>query len=453
MHYLYLPFYRHQNTVLKTMSKSLAATTLPHRKSNKIAYYGILFAFALALAGSIQNLERETVFSFIPLAILTTLIGCSFTLVLTGKTNSETLISPLLIGLNAFGLFVLFSALYSKYPLLTASRSLQFILVSNCLYIMLSYIRDLEEIFKKISELTIAFTFIASVYGIIIYHFGNAYSSDGIWVTGLKSFGLEFTQRMFGERIASFTGNPNIFGVRIMVSILTCLYFLKKYRQKRFILLILFFLYTLFLTGSRASALGLLGGAAFYLNYSYLKNNFGAAALRVLLISVCFAFGAYLLVSPEFIKDIFSLIGRESSSLSGREVAWATLFEQITKKPYLGIGYKISTEAILEDNFINVSNSHNLYLSILSEVGLVGFLLFAYIYIYPVLRFLVTNQKSKRRPLQLITTSILTSLLINQFFENMFSPFNYVFIYILFATFITRSQQNSKASSSTAMIR
>src|SRR5690625_5707301 len=89
--------------------------------------------------------------------------------------------------------------------------------------------------------------------------------------------------------------------------------------------------------------------------------------------------------SPETIKYLFSLIGRESNTLSGREIAWSALLEQIKETPYFGIGYRISTEAVLEGKLeIDVSNSHNLYLSILSEVGVLGFLLFAYIYILPV---------------------------------------------------------------------
>lgn len=418
------------------MPNSLATTTLLHKKKSRIADNSILMIFLLSLLGSIQNIERETVIPFIPITTLVILTGCSFILLITRRVNVLILKSPLFIGINSFGLLILFSTFYSKYPLLTASRALQFIIVTNCLYLTLSHIDDLKSLFEKIAKIIIIFTLIACLYGIIIYQFGTSYSTHGIATTGIKFIGMELNQRMYGHRISSFLGNPNPFGVRIMVSALACLYFLRQYNDMRYGLLMIIFLYALILTGSRASVAGLIGGAAIFLNYAYLKNNLGAAALRTLLLGLSLITLGYLLIDPEVIKEVFSLMGRKSNTLSGREIAWAALMEQIKESPYLGIGYRISTEAILKDNFIDVSNSHNLYLSILSEIGLIGFLLFIYLYITPTIKYFSFREKNERSILKLATTCILISLLINQFFEDMFSPLNFFFIWSFFILFV-----------------
>src|SRR5690625_5512539 len=133
----------------------------------------------------------------------------------------------------------------------------------------------------------------------------------------------------------------------------------------------------------------------------------------------------YLMLSPENIKYLFSLMGRESNSLSGREIAWSALLEQIKETPYFGIGYRISTEAVLEGKLeIDVSNSHNLYLSILSEVGVLGFLLFAYIYILLV----ISRNSAVSKSFMAIYICILFSFLLNHFFVYIFLSLGYFFI-------------------------
>src|SRR5699024_9597540 len=168
------------------MPNSLATTTLLHKKKSRIADNSILMIFLLSLLGSIQNIERETVIPFIPITTLVILTGCSFILLLTRSVNVLILKSSLFIGINSFGLLILFSTFYSKYPLLTASRALQFIIVTNCLYLTLSYIENLKGLFENIAKITILFTLIASLYGIIIYQFGTSYSTHEIATTRIN---------------------------------------------------------------------------------------------------------------------------------------------------------------------------------------------------------------------------------------------------------------------------
>lgn len=425
------------------MPNSLTTTTHFYKKDNRFAHYSILIIFLLSLLGSIHNIEHEAIIPFMPVALLGTLTGCVFSLLLIKGFNVAALRSPLFLGINSFGLLITLSIAYSKYPLLTASRSLQFIIVANSLYLILSHVMQLKELFERASKIIIAFTFLASVYGIIIYHFGTAYSSNNIWVTGIKVLGIEFNQRMYGHRISSYVGNPNPFGFQIMVSTLACLYFLTVYRKKWYFILLLIFLYTLLLTGSRASTVSLIGGAAFFLNYSLLKNNLGTAALRVLLVGLALIVGSYLILSPEFVKEVFSVMGRESNTLSGRELAWNAIIKQFKETPFFGVGYRVSTEAILEENTIPVAHSHNLYLAILSEIGVLGFSIFSFIFIWPLLCFMLSKRNKNISKLNTICLSILAACIINQFFENMFEPLSFFFILIFLLVFILFSKKQT----------
>src|SRR5690625_6498060 len=113
-------------------------------------------------------------------------------LLLSIRINIKLFKKNHLIALNAFNILILLSSLYSIYPLLTASRSLQFLIVSNCLYLMLVHVKDLEKTFHSVALITIAFTFLASVYGYLIYIFRSFYSSVGICLSGITFFSLDF---------------------------------------------------------------------------------------------------------------------------------------------------------------------------------------------------------------------------------------------------------------------
>lgn len=429
------------------MPGSLTTTASPSYKGSNIARYGLLLVIFLALLNGTQTIHSQAVFTLIPLVLLSSVTSCAALLLLTTRVDIKLFKTPIFIGINCFWVLIFFSTLYSKYPHLTAPRSLQFFIVTNSLYLLLCSVRDLKQLFEEASKITLLFTLIACVYGIVVYQLGNNYTFEGITVTGLKVLGLELQQRMYEHRISSFVGNPNSLGVLVMLSIFFCLYFFKQYQAKRYLVLMLFFFYTLLLTGSRASMMGVLVGGALFINYVYLKDHLGMTAVRVLLIGLSLIIGGYMFFEPRLIADIFALMGRASHTLSGREVAWAALVDQIKDSPFFGVGYRISTEAVLEDNFIDVPNSHNLYLSILSEIGVLGFLFFSCLYLIPTFVSLAKKNFSGE-PLYVLTAfCLLVAILINQIFEDIYAPVSYFFIWMFVVWFISFQRATSKPKS------
>src|SRR5690625_2489038 len=146
------------------MPNNKITKALYRKRNNNIAYNGILLVLVLSLLSSITNVEREVIIPFISVALLTTLVGCASLLFLIKRISIKKLKSPLFFSINIFGLLILFSTLYSKYPLLTASRSLQFIIVTNCLFLILSCIKESRKLFEDSAKITIAFTLVASIY-------------------------------------------------------------------------------------------------------------------------------------------------------------------------------------------------------------------------------------------------------------------------------------------------
>lgn len=208
-------------------------------------------------------------------------------------------------------------------------------------------------------------------------------------------------------------------------------------------MLILF--YALLLTGSRASIISVLGGSMIFITYSFLNIGLASFIFKIFVIVLSFFIGAYLIINPDLIHELFSFLNRKfSSPFSGREIAWSALISQIKETPFLGVGYRISTEAILRENSINISHSHNLFLTIVSEIGIIGFLLFSFLYIFPSIKFILNKNTEKISNLQLISNSILLAILINQFFEDMFEPFRFFFIWMFFVLFIIYTQKGQK---------
>lgn len=402
----------------------------------------LLIVFLLSLIHPIYSNVKLINIPLIPILTISALLTTAFISYIYNKNLRKYLkISfkeNLFLSLNIFGLIALSSSIYSKYPSLTLSRSLQYIIVINCMYYVLGHIKNLKETFELISKLSIYFILIACAYALIISYFGDSSYLKGKKINYIEIFGFKFYQNIHGTRISSFMENPNILGFQLMVSILFCLYYIREYRSIWFTIIGAILLYTLILTQSRASLLGLIISSIFFIYYAYLASfRYRNLIITTALIGL-FAVIVYFSVYPNSIEALYSIMGKRNSALSGREVAWSALLTQIKETPLMGIGYRISTEAILQENLIShIFHAHNLYLAILSEIGIIGLLAFLWIYLTPFIRYATQkNNKSKPNTLLLASLSILLAFLANQFFEEMFASREYPFMLTVLLLYI-----------------
>src|SRR5699024_109479 len=187
--------------------------------------------------------------------------------------------------------------------------------------------------------------------------------------------------------------------------------------------------------GSRASLLGLTVGSVFFINYNCLKQNSLSTAIRIAITSGVLILALYIAINPEVVELIFSIIGRESTTLSRRDIAWNMLIKQFQSTPFFGVGYRISTEAILVKNNIPISNSHNVYLAVIAETGLIGFIGFILIYATPILYYVLNINKKTINIEVLTSVSILVAFLTNQLFEDTYSAISFFFAYTTFLVY------------------
>jgi O-antigen ligase len=180
-------------------------------------------------------------------------------------------------------------------------------------------------------------------------------------------------------RIYSTFSNPNIAGGWFAAMLLIAVFFWSRKEFKhRWILGLMMLLYSinLMLTGSRGAIMGLAAASIVFL---VIKNGWrklvipGALLLIMLILSLIPSDGSF----------ISSLMGHAlSSSFDSRYPIWKGSIEMIFEKPMLGWGLMGIYEkgALFFYKTDPVFHAHNIWLSILSTLGLAGF------YVYLVMK-------------------------------------------------------------------
>ncbi len=197
---------------------------------------------------------------------------------------------------------------------------------------------------------------------------------------GLKTFAIVMTAMVLAFAAYDFVPgarlgngkeilNPNTLALVTMSVLLSTMAF-------RSILLRLLLMAPLagvmFLTGSRAAAVAALVGLAVIVLVRLRVSQGRVILLGLLCVAVAIAIGIVYAgsVSKGF-DEFFALRDPErglESGLSGRFLAWQATWSMFVDHPILGVGFR-AHEHILQVG----SSSHNGYLAILSEIGVIGF--------------------------------------------------------------------------------
>lgn len=145
-------------------------------------------------------------------------------------------------------------------------------------------------------------------------------------------------------------------------------------------LLIILGLFGIFMTLSRATWAGAV--VAFLLWGMHQNRKLTFSALVLFLFSL-FTFG------PDPVAERFARLETQINTMSGRTPIWEVAVKQIKERPLLGYGYglNIFTKVYEEgradppEDEPTVQHEHNLFLSLLIQTGLIGTLLFLWIFI------------------------------------------------------------------------
>lgn len=188
-------------------------------------------------------------------------------------------------------------------------------------------------------------------------------------------------------------------GFSLYGAILTILFLHKfiLYKNKKFLLLSLFFSFVCLLSLGRTSIIGMLLGVVVLLLIRFGKNfiNFIKLSSIPVLISVLFFWFNESMTA-------FFMRGQtldELRNLSGRLDMWQVMSKLITESPYLGYGFGVGSRVAFSTIGITqhedtISSAHNGFLEVFSGVGLFGLFLWI-LAIYSVVRHLINNRFGK----------------------------------------------------------
>lgn len=311
-----------------------------------------------------------------------------------------------------FLLFSLATAFFSQYPLLTINRVAINFLPLFAFYLLYSHSKASSTI-RFIMNFIVIIALFNGFFIVFLHLFGGTYYINEFgYINKLGPFyQMQYGEKPFYRYSGVFT-NPNALSMWVLFSAVAYEFTRFKYNIKRSFWVYIVFLSLLFFSFSRA---GILSFLIFYSVLFFLLSNkkrqpvvFIYTAVSVLLIGLL-----YIVFDVSF-SSLPSDEARLSFSLNSRDFVWGQLLSSIANNPFLGVGFGVSNESILQHAGFNFS-AHNLHLQMLSEVGIVGYILFLIIYFYPVFSAYLRNEISKS---DFVLIAFLIAFFIHQFFEN-----------------------------------
>lgn len=291
--------------------------------------------------------------------------------------NIEIWISELytlvLLLLIALSLFSLVSTLWSNVPLHSLKEATFIFVPMVCLFTMTVCDKRPIETFWKVAFLLTVYGVMLSVIGVALTFWGTIVPTDfgKIQIMNIGSFKIGQTIQFMPPliRISSLTGSPNSLASWLMITInLTLAQRLaRRISQLKFIILGGLQAVALFLTVSR-TGIGATVIIAVLLYWLTARKNSKILFMITILIM--------LYIANHFTQVIFVYLEpllKRGLSLSGRNLAWSLAWDHFSRRPLIGYGIGTSTMYISET--IDILGAHNLFLKLLFEVGIFGFIL------------------------------------------------------------------------------
>jgi hypothetical protein len=338
-----------------------------------------------------------------------------------------------MMGLSSLLILALASSFWSSYPDLVFKRSL--LILGTSLLICVLTLADPKpmETFNRLAQGLVLFVTVMSLIGLIVYFFGRIEPMDVDFKSTLDVGFFSISQRLFGFapflRISSLFGNPNTLAEWILVSLTMTAYLGSKGSNRTVWGMLAFIQGTaLIFTLSRAGILATIIGLILF-----WSSSSGDRYPRKLMSIVLGFTGAVALVLFAIFSP-YKLGTRLSLNLNFRQFAWEALWTSILNNPILGVGFGVTSEAILD--VAKVDSAHSAFLGITSEIGLPGLLLFILVWLIPMWH--IRKRLLFAPPLLRQTLSACLAISIAMIFHQMFefqilrySFFNLLWTYLL----------------------
>ena len=213
--------------------------------------------------------------------------------------------------------------------------------------------------------------------------------------------------------------NPNTIGIvsfiLLFFPVLKIIAQESKLKKVMLILLFLFVSLIIILSGTRSVILSIIFMAITYFSWSLIIKN--KTLFKTYFVLILLFIFSYTIIYPKLDKLLTNfqyyqeLVIRYTGKdlYSGREEIWSILIDAIFESPFLGYG-----SGALASQFLYIdATSHNLYIEIALQVGLLG-LIFFVIYLYKIWSLFWTNRFDKK---VILSASFFIGILIHQLNE------------------------------------
>jgi len=394
----------------------------------------VVIFLSLALL-STETPARDYLFPYAPYLQIGFLVSVSATAISCIRLKMYSASFLFLVLLYVLCILAFASSLWSTCGYLVIKRT--FMIFGSSIIIALLAVSDTKpiETFTKLAQVMAIFGGAVSLLGLIIYFFGNIEAKDFGLVQSLAHSPI-LSQRIYTSssflRISSLFGNPNNFASWLMLTLPMSIYLFlsRSYKIKvGCIFVILIQICALLLTLSRAGILSTVLGMFLLLWISARKRFIQRKHVLILLF-----FSMLIGIISLYFSGMYQT-ERASIDLNSRDMIWYTLWQSILNKPFLGVGFGVSYEAILEPKGLLFA-AHNTYLAILSELGIPGFILFVLVWIFPILngRNKLKNASTSTSLPLATSLAISVAFIVHELFEGSLLRFGFhtlIWIYLL----------------------
>ncbi len=373
--------------------------------------YLILLVFGLTyLVIVFDKPEFSTIIMVATLPFLPTMVICAEIIitffafifkVLRGKRSFRLELLDLFVLI--FSVFMFFGGIFSVSPSTSIPPACVFVCFLSVYFLIVNLIKT-KELLSKLFLSSIFSFLICSLYGIYQNFFATP---DTTWTD----------EDMFSEietRVVSTFENPNVFGEYLIMLIPVAIAFVmiaKSFSGKSLSFFSLFAaILALVYTWSRGAWLGCIASLIIYF-VIINRHTLGAYILGIIAVPLAIP------ILPESIIQRFSSIGNMTdSSTSYRVYIWEASFNMLRDYLVSGIGIGSGAFQCVYSEYAlsgieTAPHSHNLYLQILLELGVLGFAVFIFTMFLFFSKVFTFMKDSGSRELKLIIGAVACGLL------------------------------------------
>ena len=352
------------------------------------------------------------------------------------KVSSDYQIKNILVfpkDLIIWFIFCIFSLILIFFSSIPYESKNEFFYLSSIFGTYVFFRNDLVKFKEKniLFGFFLTFVLILSIYGIILH---VKYPDAILWST-------RYTDHYDG-RLSSCYICPNHFAhlIQMLIPFCLCYLFIPKgsfYLKILCIYSLVIFIPALFLTESRAGWLGSITSISILIcAFSLLRSKklFFSVLLSIpILISLIFILSwNYSETFQRRMKPVVNYFQEQSTGGIGsdskdfRPQTWKDTFEMIKEKPILGFGpgtYNYTFQKYrksFKGERIVTGHPHNEYLELISDYGIVGFILFSYAWIYSLyllIKTSINHERLKYKLMSFAAISMMFGTMVHSFFD------------------------------------